>query len=394
MANKPAVLQIIPNLESGGAEKTTVDVAKALVDSGWSSFVVSQGGQMVETLEQQGTTHIKLPAASKNPAIILANALRLMRIIRDHKISIVHTRSRAPAWSSLIAARKCDIPFVTTFHGAYTQKSWLKELYNSVMVRSDIVIANSQWTAGLIQERTGLPMKTIEVVYPGTDFSSFDKNSISNARRQTLQKDWNINNGQKIILMLARITALKGHKTLIRAIPEVLKFHPDVIFVMAGGDHGHSGYRAELEKLADSLGIAGNVRFPGYCDDPSAAYAVADISIVASHQPETFGRAAIEAQALQTPVIVTNIGAVGETVLTPPAVREDERTGWKIPPNDPTALSEAINTVLASRSFDMEAVSNRARAHVVSAFSTERMCADSLKVYASALGAVHKPECE
>jgi len=385
MENKPAVLQIVPNMDSGGTEQTTLDIANALALEGWRSIVISGGGQMVAALERTGATHMRLPVASKNPLTVFLNAIRLIKLIRKHKVSIIHAHSRAPAWSSLVASRICKIPFVTTFHGAYKQKSWLKALYNSVMIRSDVTIANSNWTAELVKSRHGSSVKKIVIIYPGTDFTDFSDEAVTSGRRAELRRLWNVEEGQPIVLLMARLSALKGHKTLIEAIPQVLKLFPDLIFVMAGGDFGHASYRRELEKRIAALGINNNVRLPGFCDDPSAAYALADLALVTSHQPETFGRVAIEAQALHTPVIVVDTGAVSETVLAPPEVDENGRTGWKIPPKDPDAIAIAIQTVLSLEKSELNEILERARLHVESSFSNDRIFAESINIYKSLL---------
>ncbi len=385
LESKPSILQIIPKLVSGGAEKTTLDIGRAIVAKNWNSFVISQGGRMVDELEEAGSTHITLPVASKNPIRIIRNAMQIIRIIRSRNISIIHARSRAPAWSALIAARIHGIPFVTTYHGAYKQSSWFKALYNSVMVRSNVAIANSNWTADLIKSRYTSLIKDVRIVYRGTDFSAFDLNSIDRARRQKLHKLWNVNDGQAIILNLARITKLKGQRTLIEAIPNILKTSPNAVIVFAGDDHGHEGYQRRLQVRCKELGISDSVRFPGHCDDPAAAFAISELSIVASHQPETFGRAAVEAQALRTFVIATDLGGAGETVLSPPAVSEDQRTGWKVPPKNAKAIASAVRSVLMLDETEREDILARARSHVVENFSTERMCFDTIQIYKSLL---------
>ncbi len=370
---------------SGGAEKTTLDIGRAIVTQNWGSFVVSQGGRMVDELVSGGSTHITLPAASKNPIRIIQNAWQLIKLIRLQNISIIHARSRAPAWSALIAAKICRIPFVTTYHGAYKQNSWLKALYNSVMVRSDITIANSNWTADLIISRYKSPNKHIEVIYRGTDFSAFELSSIDSARRQKMRESWNINDRQPIILNLARVTALKGQRTLVEAVPEILNLEPNAIIVFAGDDHGHEAYRRELQNRCEELGVSESVRFPGHCDDPAAAFAISEISIVASHRPEAFGRAAVESQALKTFVIVTDLGGAGETVMAPPAVSEDHRTGWKVPPVNSEAITIAVQSILSLNQTEREDILNRARLHVENKFSAERMCLETIQVYKSLL---------
>ncbi len=383
--NTPAILQIIPELETGGAEQTTIDIGRAIAASGWVSFVASEGGRMVGALEASGTTHVQMSAASKNPVKILLNAFRLADLIKKHKISLIHARSRAPAWSALIAAKLTGIAFVTTYHGAYSQKSWFKGLYNSSMTRSDIVIANSKWTEDLINSRTAGISEKIRVVHRGTDFSAFDTGSVPKSRITKLRNDWSVDENQPVLLNLARLTNWKGQHTLIDALPAVLEEFPDIILVLAGDDQGRSAYRSELESKARSHGIAESVRLPGHCDDPAAACAAASLVVVASTEPEAFGRAAVEAQALEKPVIVTDIGAVGETVLAPPQVEDNQRTGWKTPPGDVRAMTRAILAVLRLDEPVRNTITRRARNHVEANFSLELMCNRTLDIYRALL---------
>ncbi len=382
---KPAILQIIPQLETGGAEQTTLDVGQAIVKNGWTSIVVSKGGRMVKELETGGSTHFNLTVASKNPFIILINAFKLVRLIKIKRVSLLHARSRAPAWSALIAARYTKTPFVTTYHGAYKQASKIKRFYNSVMVRSDITIANSYWTRQFITiHHPNLP-HDIVVIHRGTDFSEFQRRTISDKRLQKLRDQWSIQDDKKIVLCLARLTSIKGQSTLIEAMPTILETNPEAVLVLAGDDQGRTRYREKLECEIIDHDLSGNVVMPGHCSDPAAAFALSDLAIMASIQPETFGRTAVEAQALETPVIVTDIGAVGETVLAPPKVGDNERTGWRVPPGDAAATAKTIVAILNIDRENQERITRRAREYVLSNFSVENMCNKTLDVYAALL---------
>ncbi len=362
-----------------------MDIGRAIVSQGWQSVVVSQGGRMVEPLVKSGSSHVILPVASKNPFKIIFNAIQLVKIIRRKHILLIHARSRAPAWSALIAAKVTGIPFVTTYHGAYSQRSRLKALYNSVMVRSNVTIANSHWTAERI--RSGHPSATSQVivVHRGTDFSKFSEGSVTNTQRKTLRLKWRTEADQPVILLLARLTSWKGQATLIDAAPKVLRSYPNAMFILAGDDQGRSSYRNILEERIQELGIMDNIHLPGHCNEPATAFSVCDVTIVASNRPEAFGRAAVEAQALQVPVIATDIGAVGETVLAPPQVKEDQRTGWKIPPSDPEAMADAILTALSLDSEKRALMVRRARKHVEANFSVEQMRTKTLEIYRNLL---------
>ena len=385
MSHNFKILQIIPELQTGGAEQTTLDIGQALVSREWASYVASAGGRMVDRLTSGGSHHIELPLNSKNPYTIWRNAGRLAKIIKDEKIDLIHARSRAPAWSSLIAARQTNIPFVTTYHGAYNENSKLKALYNSVMARADQIIANSHWTADLIRNRNPWAKDKITVIHRGTDFDSFVAGSIAPERLATLRQNWNITPDDQVVLHLARITGWKGQNVVIDAAARIAADFPAVKFVLAGDAQGREEYLAGLKKQIQTHGLEDTVLLPGHCSDPAAAMAIANIVVVASIEAEAFGRAAVEAGALEKPVIVTRIGAVGETVLAVPDVPPTRRTGWKVEPGSSTDLAGALRDVMTMDEAERIGVGKRARLHGKEAFSLEQMCSKTIAVYGNLL---------
>ncbi len=380
------VLQVIPDLNSGGAERTTLDVARAIAEAGGTALVVSQGGQLVPELEAGGAEHIVLPVKSKNPVTLWKNASALSDLIGARNVDIIHARSRAPAWSALRAARRTKTPFVTTYHGTYNQTNALKAFYNSVMARGDAVIANSQFIADLIRTRHPLAGNRIRVIPRGSDLKSLDPENVSALRQQALKDSWGIPAGHPIILNMARLTAWKGQKVLIEAMALLRDGGlEEPIAILAGDAQGRDGYLSELKNLIAEHGLQDQVRLVGHCADVPAALALSDLAVVASVEPEAFGRAAVEAQAADVPVIVSNHGAVPETVLAPPEVGEDERTGWRVAPGDTAALAHAIREALNQPDEARKAMTERALAHVRQNFSVETMCARTLDVYAGLL---------
>ncbi|WP_286192565.1 glycosyltransferase family 4 protein [Stappia sp. BW2] len=390
MVHLPAettILQVIPDLNSGGAERTTLDVAKAVVAAGGKALVASQGGQMVPELEALGAEHIVLPVKSKNPAVLWKNAARLADIVTMRKVSLLHARSRAPAWSCLWAARRTKTPFVTTYHGTYNQSNALKGWYNSVMARGDAVIANSHFICRLIEERHPFAKGKITVVQRGSDLKGLLPENVSALRLQALKDQWGIPAGRPILINMARLTAWKGQRIVIEAMALLKdKTLTDPIAILAGDPQGRDGYLAELKKLVADNGLQDKVRIVGHCADVPAAMALADIAIIASVEPEAFGRAAVEAQAARVPVIVSDLGAVPETVLAPPDTPEADRTGWRVPPGAPQALADSIIQVLSQSDEEKKKVADRALAHVRKNFSVETMCERTLGVYADLLG--------
>lgn len=378
---RPAVLQIVPELDTGGAERTTVDVAAALVREGWRAIVLSRGGRLVGELEKAGGEHMTFKAASKNPVTILANALRLRKILLRENVGIIHARSRAPAWSAFLAARMTGTPFVTTHHGSYNQRGRLKAFYNSVMARGDVVIANSCFIARLISERHPVAGDRIVVIHRGTDLDGFAAANISGERVEAMRKAWGVSAGDRVVLQMARLTGWKGQTVLIDAVAQIAGDFPNMVAILAGDAQGRDGYVAELTDRIATAGLDGKVRLVGHCGDVPAAMAVADISVVASTEPEAFGRAAVEAQAGGVPVIVSNLGAVPETVLAPPEVSGDERTGWRVPPGDSGALAQAMRTALTMPDDTRQTMIVRARDHVTASFSLEAMTGATLEQY-------------
>lgn len=376
------VLQIIPRLDAGGAERTTIDIAAALANVGARPLVACEGGRLISELQAKGGVWIPFPASTKNPLKMALNVRRLSKIIEAEQVDMLHARSRAPAWVALGAARRTQTPFVTTYHGAYAGASKLKILYNSVMARGDVVIANSAYTAKLIASAYEFARDRTAIIHRGSDLRHFSRAAIDPARVQKMRKSWNVAPEERIVLLAARLTAWKGQKVLIEAARLLVERGvSDVRFILAGDDQGRTGYVRELDEAIAKAGLQGIVSRVGHVADMPAALAAATALAVPSTEPEAFGRSAVEAQAMGTPVVVTDLGAVPETVLSPPRVGRDQRTGWTIPPNDPLALADTLEAILAMGAAARDALAERTRAHVEEAFGLERMCALTLEIY-------------
>ena len=389
MPSPPVVLQIVPALQTGGAERTAVDVAAALVAEGWGAVVASQGGRLVPELEALGARHALLPLDTKSPLAIWRNAARIETLAREVGADLIHARSRAPAWSALRAARRLGVPFVTTYHGAYGQKGALKGLYNSVMARGDAVIANSGWTKALIEERHPFARGRIVAIGRGTDFARFDPAGTAARDAAALRTAWNVAPGARVILHLARLTGWKGQTVVVEA-ARLLKagglLPDDVVFVLAGDAQGRDGYREGLWRAIDDAGLADRFRLPGHCDDPAAAMAAAAVAVVASTEPEAFGRAAVEAQAMAVPVVVTRLGAVEETVLAEPEVAARDASGIKVAPGNAGELADALSRLLSLPDGERARMGANGSRHVRARYSLERMTGETIAVYRRLLG--------
>ncbi len=376
-----AILQIVPALQSGGAERTTIDIAEALHMAGARSLVASEGGRMVSELQAKGGVWLPFPAATKNPLAMALNSYRLARILREEGVDIVHARSRACAWVAHHAARRAGARFVTTYHSIYGGASVIKQRYNSIMAAGDLVIANSRFTACHIAELFPQATQRIVVIARGLDLRAFSPSAVEPARVERVRSSWGVARHERVVLLPARLSARKGHATLIEAAKLlVAEGFSDVHFILAG-DAPSAGFRAELEAHIARAGLVGIVRATGHCADMPAAYLAAAVAVAPSTTPEAFGRVAIEAQAMGAPIVVSDIGAAVETVLAPPQVDAAASTGWRAPPGDAAALARAIREALELRPSAREALTARARLHAQTHFSVERMCAATLDAY-------------
>jgi glycosyltransferase involved in cell wall biosynthesis len=385
---RPTILQVIPQLDTGGAELSTIEITEAIVKAGGEALVATEGGRLAERVSAAGGEIVSLEVATKNPATIALNGRRLARLVRARSVDLIHARSRAPAWSTLIACRMTKRPMVTTYHGAYGETNALKRLYNSVMTRSDVVIANSAFTADLIATRYRTPKDRIAIIHRGVDVARFDPARVDPVRAAALRKAWQVPSDSRIILQMARLTSWKGQAVLIDAAARLAASDRlgSTVVVLAGDAQGRSEYSASLAARANAAGIADRVRIVGHVDDVPAAFLAAHVSVVASVEPEAFGRAATESQAMGCPVIATRIGAPPETVLAEPTVAAERTTGWLVPPGDADALAAAIVEALDHSDTAHVRMGARARAHVLAEFTLQRMKQRTLSVYDQLLG--------
>jgi glycosyltransferase involved in cell wall biosynthesis len=400
----PVILQIIPELSAGGAERTTIEMAEAVALGSGRALIVSAGGRLEDELASAGGELIRFPAKTKNPAAILLNALKLARLIRRRGVSLVHARSRAPAWSAFLAARWTRRCFVTTYHGIYNQKSRLKAYYNSVMARGDAVICNSHYTAALVRARHPEASSRAGVIYRGVDFKRFDPASVPAERVQALREAWGVPAAKRIILLPARLTRWKGQRVLIDAAARLQGRgeHTDAVFVLAGDEQSRSPYRAELEAAIEAQGLRSRVIIAGHCHDMPAAFKAAAFTVLPSIEAEAFGRSCIESQAMGCPVIASNIGAFPETVTPEPGLlafaggaqvsESAEPAGapalgpWLFEPGNSEALCESLRYALALDHGALEALRQRGMDRVRRDFSKQALQLQTLTVYDRLLG--------
>jgi glycosyltransferase involved in cell wall biosynthesis len=376
----PAVLQVLPALGTGGVERGTVDMARHLQRSGWRAVVASSGGPGEDELRELGAERVELPLQSKNPFVIRANIGRLQRIIRRHGIGLVHARSRAPAWSAYYAAKRCKVPLVTTFHGIYEgSRHPLKRRYNAIMASGDRVIAISDYVAEHVRQTYRVPPGRLRTIPRGVDTDEFDPAMVTEQRIAELAERWRVPQGAKVVMLPGRIARRKGHAVLLRAIERLGR--RDLVCLMVGDIEQGSNYAGEVEGRIGAMGLSRVVRLVGACADMPAAYMLADVVVVPSTLvPEPFGRVSVEAQAMGRPVIATDVGGLGETLM-PMA------TGWLLPPDDVDELTHALELALAMPDDARVRLATRARRFVLRHFTLERMGEATLDLYRELLDA-------
>ena len=379
MSSNLKVLQVIPKLGYGGAETGCYDIAHYLPENNCGSFIITSGGELIKFIDKKKVKLIKLPVHSKNPILILINALLISSIILFYKINIVHARSRAPAWSCLIACKLTGRKFVTTFHGTYNFKSKLKKFYNSVMVRSDLIIAGSNFIFSHINENYSKYLsfkKKLLVIFRGINVDYFDPETKLESDEKKLLKVWDINKDKKIILLPGRLTSWKGQELFIEAINLVnIELGYESFYgIILGSDQGRDLFKKKLTRLSEQYGMNNQVRFIDHCNDMALAYKVSDIVVSASIEPEAFGRVSVEAQSMQKVIIASNIGGSNETVV-------DGKTGFLFQSGDAQSLSKTILKVLNMNDASLKLIGSEGRKNIIQKFNVEKMCFSTYSKY-------------
>mgnify|MGYP000468439651 FL=1 len=379
MSSNLKVLQVIPKLGYGGAETGCYDIAHYLPENNCGSYIVTSGGELLKFIDKKKVKIIKLPVHSKNPLIIFINFLALIFIILINNISIVHARSRAPAWSCLIAAKITGRKFVTTFHGTYNFNSKIKKFYNSVMVRSDLIIAGSNFIFSHIKENYTKYLnakKKLLVIFRGINIDYFDPTTKLDSDEKKLLKKWEIEKDKKIILLPGRLTGWKGQEVFIEAINLVnIELGYEAFYaVILGSDQGRDLYKKKLIRLTEQYRLINQVKFIDHCKDMALAYKVSDIVVSASIEPEAFGRVAVEAQSMEKPIIASNIGGSNETVI-------DEKTGFLFESNNAKSLSQKILKILSMDEASLNSIGREGRKNIIQKFNVEKMCFSTYSEY-------------
>ena len=365
-----SIIQVLPALNQGGVERGTIEIASALQKAGIPNYVISAGGKMVPELDKIGVEHITLPAASKNPFQIFRNALQMAKIFKEKNAGLIHVRSRAPAWSVKLACPKTGIPFIASYHGVYGIKPAIKKLYNRVMLQGEKVIAVSEHVKKHILANYDCPENKIIVIHRGADVGKFNPDLVGPEKIAALKQQYNIPEGKSVVTLVGRLTAWKGQRVLLEACQKMR--HQDFVCLFVGSDQGRVEYHQELEKMAQNL--KQTVLFVDACQDMPALYALSDVLVSPSLDPEAFGRVITEAQAMKRIVVASAHGGACESI-------QDGVSGFLTPVGDASALAETLDKVLDMSAEECAKIQNQAYASVHANFTIQKMCDKTLAVY-------------
>ena len=379
MSSKIKVLQVIPKLGYGGAETGCYDLAHYLPEHNYSSFIVTSGGKLIKYIDKKKVKLIRLPVHSKNPILIFLNSIMLVLIILFFNISIVHARSRAPAWSCLLATKITRRKFVTTFHGTYSFSNLIKKFYNSIMVRSDLIIAGSNFIFSHIKNNYSKYLnlkKKFLVIFRGINIDYYDPTTTLESEENKLITKWNIKKDKVIILMPGRLTSWKGQEVFIEALNLINKElgHEAFYAVILGSDQGRDVYKKKIKRLAEQHRLLNQLKFVEHCDNMPLAYKICDLVVSASIKPEAFGRVAIEAQSMEKPIIASNIGGSNETI-------KNNETGFLFESGNPESLCKKIVEVLNLDQSRLKSIGIEGRKNIIKKFNVEKMCFSTYSEY-------------
>ena len=379
MTTKINVLQVIPKLGYGGAETGCYDIAHFLSEKDCGSFIATSGGELLKFVKKNRVGIFKIPVHSKNPILIFLNAIFLSFFILTKKINIVHARSRAPAWSCYLACLLTNRAFVTTFHGTYNFNNKFKKFYNSVMLRSNLTIAGSNFIFSHINENYNEYLnkkKKLRVIFRGINIDYFSQKNISVLKQEKLKMEWGLEQNKFTILMPGRLTSWKGQEKLIESLNILIEDYNITNFqaILLGSDQGRKVYTKKLHSLVERYSLTKKVKFIENCKEMPLAYSLADVVVSASIEPEAFGRVAVESQAMGKPIIASNLGGSKETVL-------NKKTGFLYKHDDPRELAKNLNTVIQLNQEELKFMGNEGRKNITKKFDVEVMCDSNLREY-------------
>ena len=382
-----AVLIVVPTLEVGAADAGAVELVRILSGAGHRVTVASRAGRLVADVTAAGGEFVPLDVSSNNPIVMLRSALTLTRLARERHCDVIHALGRAGAWSAFIAARARGIPFVTSWYKGFREQNFLKRWYNGIMARGDRVIASSEQIAQLINDRYGTTWDRISVVPCGVDLDRFNPEGVTRERIEAMRTAWGVKRDTKVILITGRILRRKGHHVVVKAVRRLKDMGlKDFLCVFVGEDRGRTRYTGELWDLVLTTGTMDVIRMAAPVSDMPAAYAAASVVVSAAVQPEGVQRAILEAQAMARPVIVSDLGAGTDVVLTAPAVPESRVAGFRFPAGDDAALAATLLRLFSMPEQNRATIGRRGRDWVLGHFNDEIIAEQTLRLYGEIAG--------
>ena len=380
MEKKIRVLQVIPKLGYGGAETGCYDLAHYLPEQKCKSFIVTSGGPLLKFINKKKVKVFRLPVQSKNPILMIFNSLVILLIILLFNINIVHARSRAPAWSCLIATKITGRKFVTTFHGTYNFKNKIKKFYNSIMVRSNLVIAGSNFIFSHINENYENfflnKKRKLLVIFRGINTNYFHYKRVLPIKADKFAKEHNIDRNKFIILLPGRLTNWKGHTIFIESIKNILENQniPSFEAIILGSDQGRNVYKKKLIGLVQQYRLNKIVKFINHSEEMPIAYSIANLVVSSSIEPEAFGRVSVEAQSMEIPIVASDIGGSRETII-------NGKTGFLFKSGDPNDLANTIKMVMEKDYNSLKLIGIEGRKNILKKFDVDKMCNTTFTEY-------------
>ena len=377
-----SILIAVPTLDGGAADNGALGLVRILTGAGNRVIVAAQAGRLVTDVTAAGGEFVALDVGSNSPLRMLRNAFALKQLASDHKCDVVHALGRSAAWSSYLAARLIGVPFVTSWYKGFRDQNIFKHLYNGIMARGDRVVVVSDQIAQLVNDRYGMPWERISVVPSSIDLKRFDPAAVSRERVEAMREAWGIKYDTKAILIVGRILRRKGHHVVVKAVKRLKQMGlKDFLCVFIGEDRGRTRYTGELWDLVVQTGTMDVIRMTAPVADMPAAYAAASVVVSAAVQPEGLQRSIVEAQAMARPVIVSELGAGPDVVLTPPAVPVSRITGLRFHSGDDSALAAALLRLFSMPETTRHAMGARGRDWVLGHFNADTVAEQTLRFY-------------
>lgn len=324
------IVQLLPELNEGGVERGVVELNREFIGRGHESIVISRGGRLVEQIEQEGGEHFTFDVCSKNPLTVPARVLGLRRLLRELQPTIVHARSRVPAWLAYLANKKLRFPFITTVHGLNSISR-----YSQIMTKGDRVIVVGDPVGEHIRQAYPVNPDLIRVIHRGVDIRAFAPDKVDQNFINTFKQAHNLK-GQFVVTSVGRITWLKDYETFIRAISLAQKEVPSIVGLIVGGAReDKQDYLQSLKNLARECNVEDRVLFVGSQKQMAEIYSLSDVLVNASLKMGNIARTIVEAFAMDTPVIATTYEGLTNLV-------EDGKNGYLIETRDPEGLADKL----------------------------------------------------